>query len=89
MKNEFNFYKSFMAKNAPQSPKAEDLKKESENLYTKKLQEEARLLELYNKKKLTNKNTIRKARAIAQKYAEQNAKKAGNAGAVTMACAEN
>ena len=43
-------------------------KQEGDELYLKKTEEEARLLELYNQKKLTNKDTIRKARAIAQKY---------------------
>lgn len=89
MKNEFSFYKSFMAKNAPESPKAEDLKKESEKLYFKRIEDEARLLELYNNKKLTNKNTIRKAKAIAQKYAEQEKKKSADAGAKADGHSEN
>jgi hypothetical protein len=57
-----------MAKHAPEKNTAEDIKKEGDELYLKKTEEEARLLELYNQKKLTNKDTIRKARAIAQKY---------------------
>lgn len=57
-----------MAKHAPTRMKAEELKEEAESLYLKKMNEEARLLELYNQKKLTNKNTIKKARAIAEKY---------------------
>ncbi len=72
MKDNFSKMRSFMAKNCPEKPSIEDLKKESEELYIKKLQDEARLLELYNQKKLTNKDTIRKARAIAQKYADNN-----------------
>ena len=60
-----------MAKNCSTTPTVEELKKESEELNLKRLQEEAHLLELYNQKKLTNKNTIRKARAIAQKYADK------------------
>lgn len=60
-----------MAKNCSTTPTVEELKKESEELNLKRLQEETRLLELYNQKKLTNKNTIRKARAIAQKYADK------------------
>ena len=74
MKDNFSKMRSFMAKNCPEKPSIEDLKKESEELYVKKLQDEARLLELYNQKKLTNKDTIRKARAIAQKYADNNNK---------------
>ena len=70
MKDSFSKMRSFMAKNCPEKPTVEQLKKESEALNVKKLKEEAHLLELYNQKKLTNKNTIRKARAIAQKYAE-------------------
>ena len=70
MKDSFSKMRSFMAKHVPESPKAEDLKKESEALYLQKLENDARLLELYNNKKLTNKNTIRKARALAQKYNE-------------------
>ncbi len=68
MKDDFSRMRSFMAKHAPARMKAEELKEEAEALYCKKVNEEARLLELYNQKKLTNKNTIRKARAIAEKY---------------------
>ena len=68
MKDNFSKMRSFMAKNIPSEVNAEELKKEGDSLYQKKVEEEARLLELYNQKKLTNKNTIRKARAIAQKY---------------------
>lgn len=68
MKDNFSKMRSFMAKNIPSEVNAEALKKEGDSLYQKKVEEEARLLELYNQKKLTNKNTIRKARAIAQKY---------------------
>lgn len=67
-KDIYSFRKSFMAKYAPEKNTAEDIKKEGDELYLKKTEEEARLLELYNQKKLTNKDTIRKARAIAQKY---------------------
>ena len=67
-KDIYSFRKSFMAKHAPEKNTAEDIKKEGDELYLKKTEEEARLLELYNQKKLTNKDTIRKARAIAQKY---------------------
>lgn len=70
MKDSFSKMRSFMAKNCPEKPTVEQLKKESEVLNLKRLEEEARLLELYNQKKLTNKNTIHKARAIAQKYAK-------------------
>lgn len=70
MKDSFSKMRSFMAKNCPEKPTVEQLKKESEVLNLKRLEEEARLLELYNQKKLTNKDTIRKARAIAQKYAK-------------------
>ena len=68
MKDNFSKMRSFMAKNIPSEVSAEELKKEGDSLYQKKVEEEARLLELYNQKKLTNKDTIRKARAIAQKY---------------------
>lgn len=68
MKDNFSKMRSFMAKNIPSEVNAETLKKEGDSLYQKKVEEEARLLELYNQKKLTNKDTIRKARAIAQKY---------------------
>lgn len=68
MKDDFSKMRSFMAKHTPISKKAEELKEEAESLYLKKLDEEARLLELYNQKKLINKNTIKKARAIAEKY---------------------
>lgn len=68
MKDNFSKMRSFMAKNIPSEVNAEELKKEGDSLYQKKVEEEAHLLELYNQKKLTNKNTIRKARAIAQKY---------------------
>ena len=57
-----------MAKHIPEKNTAEDLKKEGEELHLMKKKEEAYLLKLYNEKKLTNKETIRKARAIAQKY---------------------
>ena len=53
MKDNFSKMRSFMAKNIPSEVNAEELKKEGDSLY---------------QKKLTNKNTIRKARAIAQKY---------------------
>ena len=72
MKDNFSKMKSFMAKNAPTSLSVDDLKKESEQLYVNKLNEDARLLELYNQKKLTNKNTIRKARMLAQKLNTEN-----------------
>lgn len=71
MKDSFSKMRSFMAKNCPEKPTAKQLKEEGEALHLKKLQEEARLLELYNNKKLTNKNTIRKARTIAEKYADK------------------
>ena len=68
MKDSFSKMRSFMAKHIPEKNTAEDIKREGEELHLKKTQEEARLLQLYNDKKLTNKDTIRKARAIAQKY---------------------
>ena len=67
-KDIYSFRKSFMAKHIPEKNTAEDIKKEGEELHLKKAKDEARLLELYNQKKLTNKDTIRKARVIAQKY---------------------
>ena len=71
MKDAYSSFRSFMAKNVPENTSEDALKKESESLYLKKLDEETKLLELYNQKKLTNKNTIRKARAIAEKYAKK------------------
>lgn len=68
MKDIYSFRRSFMAKHIPEKNTAEDLKKEGEELHLMKKKEEAYLLKLYNDKKLTNKETIRKARAIAQKY---------------------
>ena len=68
MKDIYSFRRSFMAKHIPEKNTAEDLKKEGEELHLKKKKEEAYLLKLYNEKKLTNKETVRKARAIAQKY---------------------
>lgn len=67
--NEFNFFRSFMAKNIPAERKEEDLRKESIKLYNKRVEEEDRLLELYEQKKLYNKNTIKKAQAIKAKRA--------------------
>ena len=67
--NDFNFYRSFMAKNIPVERKEEDLRKESIKLYNKRVEEEDRLLELYEQKKLHNKNTIKKAQAIKAKRA--------------------
>lgn len=67
MKDSYSKMRSFMAKNVPENRKVEDLKKESEKLYFKKQEDEDRLLELYEQKKLTNKNTIKKARAIAER----------------------
>lgn len=67
-KDIYSFRRSFMAKNVPENNSAEALKQEGDDLYLLRIKEEAYLLDLYNKKKLTNKNTIRKARAIAQKY---------------------
>ena len=64
MKDSFSQMRSFMAKKASQKLSVEDLKKESEALFVKKQAEEDKLVELYNAKKLTNKNTIRKARNI-------------------------
>ena len=61
-----------MAKNCPETLSAEELKKNGDAAYVEKTKEDARLLELYNNNKLTNKNTIRKARALAQKYNKSN-----------------
>ena len=70
MKDNFSQIRSFMAKNCKESPKVEDLKAEAEALAEAKKKEEQKLLNLYVNKKLTNKNTIRKARAIAAEYAK-------------------
>ena len=69
MKDSFSKMRSFMAKNCPEKPTALQLKEEGEALHLQKIQEETHLIELYNNKKLTNKNTIRKARVIAERYA--------------------
>ena len=71
MKTSYAKMQSFMAKNAPVKMTAEELKKEADELYEKKLKEDAYLLKLYNEKKLTNKKTIQKARAVAAKYNEK------------------
>lgn len=70
-KDPYSKMRSFMAKHAPEKMSAEDLKEEGDRLYYKKLDEEERLLELYKQKKLTNKDAIRKARAILQRYTEK------------------
>lgn len=70
MKDNFSQMRSFMAKNCKESPKVEDLKAEAEALAEAKKKEEQKLLNLYVNKKLTNKNTIRKARVIAAEYAK-------------------
>lgn len=67
-KDIYSFRKSFMAKHIPENNSAEKIKQEGDDLYLLKTKEEAYLLKLYNDKKLTNKNTIRKAKAIADKY---------------------
>lgn len=67
-KDNFSKMRSFMDKHCKEKPTVEDLKAEAEALNFNRISEESRLLELYNQKKLTNKNTIRKARAIADKY---------------------
>ncbi|HAH17791.1 MAG TPA: hypothetical protein DCL29_02095 [Eubacterium sp.] len=67
-KDNYSKMRSFMAKHAPEKLSVKDLKEDSEARYEQKTKEDARLLELYNQKKLTNKNTIRKAKAIADKY---------------------
>lgn len=71
MKDSYSSFRSFMDKNCKEVPTSESLKKATDEAYTKRVKEEARLLELYNQKKLTNKDTIRKARAIAQKYKDK------------------
>jgi len=68
MKDSYSSFRSFMDKNCKEVLTLENLKKATDEAYTKQVREEARLLELYNQKKLTNKDTIRKARAVAQRY---------------------
>lgn len=70
MKDNFSKMRSFMDRHCKMSPKAEELKKEAEVFAEAKKKEEQKLLNLYANKKLTNKNTIRKARAIAAEYAK-------------------
>ena len=72
IRNGYSEMRSFMAKHCKEIPKVEDLKKEAEVLADAKKKEEQRLLDLYTNKKLTNKNTIRKARIIAAEYAKAN-----------------
>ena len=71
MKDDFSRMRSFMAKHASVKMSAEEPKKEADELYEKKLKEDTYLLKLYNEKKLTNKKTIQKARAVAAKYNEK------------------
>ena len=60
---EYGKLKSFMAKNAVR--KSEDeLKKESETLFNKRIAEEDKLIEAYKAKKVKSKSAMRKARAI-------------------------
>lgn len=60
---EYGKLKSFMAKNAVR--KSEDeLKKESETLFNKRIAEEDKLIEAYKAKKVKSKTAMRKARAI-------------------------
>ena len=72
IRNGYSEMRSFMAKHCKETPKVEDLKKEAEVLADAKKKEDQRLLDLYANKKLTNKNTIRKARIIATEYAKAN-----------------
>ena len=65
-----------MAKNCSETPSLEDLEKEAGKLYNAKKAEEQKLLDLYANNKLKNKNTIRKARIIANEYAKKDNKKA-------------
>ena len=64
MRTNYSKMQSFMAKNAPTKMTVDELKKESEQLFEKRIAEEDRLVDLYKAKKLTNKATIRKARNI-------------------------
>lgn len=69
MKTDYAKMKSFMAKHAASSPTLKDLKDEGDAFYLKKKQEEAKLLEAYNQKKLKSKKDIRRAKVLAQKLA--------------------
>jgi hypothetical protein len=68
MADNFSKTRSFMAKHAPSKGTAKDLKNEADKLYEQKLENDAKLLEAFNKNKLKSKNLIKKAKTIAQKY---------------------
>lgn len=63
MKTKYGQIQGFMAKYGNEMTR-EELEKEAQRLYDKRIADEDRLLRLYEEKKLTNKNTIRKAKAI-------------------------
>lgn len=63
MKTKYGQIQGFMAKYGNEMTR-EELEKEAQRLYDKRIADEDRLLRLYEEKKLTNKNTIRKAKMI-------------------------
>ena len=65
-----------MDKHVPIKMTEEELKKEGDALSNKRREEEDRLLKLYEEKKLTNKNTIAKAKSIKARRAAAKSKKA-------------
>ena len=76
MKDNFSKMRSFMDKHVPIKMTEEELKKEGDALSNKRREEEDRLLKLYEEKKLTNKNTIAKAKSIKARRAAAKSKKA-------------
>lgn len=68
MKTEFSKTRSFMAKNAIRL-KEEELIKEAQAAYEKKIAEENALIEAYDAKKLKSKDAVRRAKAIKAKRA--------------------
>ena len=71
-KDIYSARKSMLAR-IPERKSAEELNKESEELYLKKLNDETQLLQAYNDKKLKSKTLIRKAKALANKHNNKDA----------------
>lgn len=70
MRTDFSKMKSFMDKYSNKMTE-DELKKESNRLYEQRVENEKRLVELYDAKKLTNPDTIRKAKSIKAKRASK------------------
>ena len=68
--NSFSYMRSFMAKYG-QRMTEEELVKEAKTLYEKRINEENALLEKFKNNELTNKDQIRRARAIIKARQER------------------